>query len=1084
MKKSLILLFILYAIGSSCEKEKEKKIDVTEKSYLLKRVSNDQSGIHFTNVLTESPERSIINYIYFYNGGGVAVGDINNDDLPDLYFVSNMGDNKLYLNKGDLKFQDITESSGIAGNSDWNTGVTMVDINNDGYLDIYVCAVTNLLGFKGKNELFINNGDNSFTERSSEYGLDFRGYSTQAYFFDYDKDDDLDVYIVNHAIHTTLSHGPADVRNKRVPLVGDVLLENINSKFVDVSERANIFGGVNGYGLSATIADFNNDGWDDIYVCNDFHEDDYYYINNGDGTFKNELDTSFSTISRFSMGSDAGDLNGDGYQDLITLDMLPKDEKLLKETEGDDAMFNMYKHLKKLGYKDQYGRNMLQYNNQGTYFYEAAFLNGIDATDWSWGPLIADYNNDGYQDVFISNGIYRRPNSLDFKKYVASAFKDRSPEEGLNWLYKSKDQMPKGDISNEIFEGNVAGLKNKTGDWIEDKPSLSNGAVYADLDLDGDLDIVLNNCNSEAGIYENTINNTKNFIHLKLSYKGQNKEGIGAKAIVYNGNKKQFKQLFKSRGFLSSVDNTLCFGMNNQVVIDSIEIIWPDDRLQTIQKPAINQKLVVNYSPSGVKYDYKRINTPPIAFKKITDFSFEHSEDYYDDFLNEKLIPYKVSTLGPAIAIADIDKNGYNDLFIGNASGKQSKLYFNNGIKMISSDQLAFEIDSLYEDNDAVFFDADNDNDLDLYVASGINKYRNKNFEADRLYIDQNGLYIRSNKRIPLNFNNTSCVEVYDYDNDGDLDIFVGNLSNPNDFGAPVHSYIYKNDGIGNFTIDKSFTLKSHVTGAKWVDLNDDGLKDLLVSTEWDTPKIYINNKGLLKLLTLPENLHGLWQSIQVYDIDNDNDIDIILGNWGLNTKFRVNEKAPLIMYHADFDLNGTNEVVLAYTKNGSQYPVNSKDELASQMNSINKRFVNYSDYALKTIDEVLIPSALKKAHIFEVQTLASGYLRNDNGKYNEFISFPDELQLAPINSFDLIELNEENILMISGNSLKVNTYHGGYTSLKGYLLRDILDFEPLSNFGIEPLDQQIKKIESLKMKNKNLLIVFVNNDSAKVYEY
>lgn len=1057
-----------------------KKVEKT--NFLLIKTLSDQTGIDFKNELTEDPDHSIINYIYYYNGGGVAAGDINNDGLTDLYFVSNLGQNKLYLNKGNLKFEDISQKANISGNSSWNTGATMVDINNDGYLDIYVCAVSGLLDFTGHNELFVNNGDGTFTEKAKEYGLDFKGYSTQSYFFDYDKDNDLDVYIVNHAVHTTVSHGPAHLRNKRAPLVGDILLKNDNGKFVDVSKEANIFGGVNGYGLSASIADYNNDGWEDIYVCNDFHEDDYYYINNHDGTFSENLSGTFSTISRFSMGSDAADINGDGYQDIITLDMLPKNEKVIKESEGDDAMFNLQERLKKLGYKDQYSRNMLQVNNSGDYFYESAFLNDVADTDWSWAPLIADFNNDGHQDLFITNGILRRPNDLDFKKYVASTFKSKGTEEGLEWLYKSINEMPDGKVSNQIFKGNSTQLTNKTGDWIQDTPSLSNGAIYIDLDLDGDLDLVVNNLNDFADIYENTTNDSKNYLSLKLDYKDGNKEGIGSKVIVFNNDKKQLRQLFKSRGFLSSIDDRIHFGLDTIKKVDSIQIIWPDNTYQVITNPEINKDVTVKYSKGNSKYAYKESHSNQPYFKKSNMVDYVHSEDNYNDFNSERLIPYKVSTLGPAMAIADIDNNGFDDVFIGSASGKKASLFLNNGNTFTKKSIPDIEEDILFEDNDAVFFDADNDNDLDLYVASGINFLRSRNHEADRLYINDNGQFKRVMNQIPNNNLNTSCLASYDYDNDGDEDLFVGNLSHPDNFGLNVSSFILVNDGKGNFSKDPNFTIISKVTDAAWQDIDGDGTKDLLVSTEWDEPKVYLNKKGKLTLQKLPENINGLWQSIVSYDIDNDGDNDILLGNWGLNTKLNPNPKAPLHMYHSDFDGNGKYETVLAYNINGKYYPINSKDELASQMNVINKRFVKHKDFSLKSVEEIFTSNGINNSALYKVHTLASGYLQNDNGRFDKFIEFPKDFQLAPINSFSKVEINDETQLLVSGNSLRVSTYHGAYRSLKGLLVKTVTDYKPASNTGIQPFNNQIKETAVVKMKNNDLLFILSNNDSLKTY--
>lgn len=1078
-KQSYFIPLIFILLSLSCQKENEN----THEKYLLNKVTHATTGIKFQNNLKETAAQSIINYIYFYNGGGVSAGDINNDGLPDLYFVSNQNKNKLYLNKGNLKFEDITKSANVGGNADWNTGTTFVDINNDGFLDIYVCAVSQLLNFKGHNELFINNGDNTFTEKSKEYGLDFSGYATQSYFFDYDKDGDLDVYIVNHAVHTNLSHGKASQRNKRVPLTGDVLLQNNNNKFTDVSEEANIFGGVNGYGLSASIADYNNDGWDDIYVCNDFHEDDYYYINNKNGTFSEELAGSFSTLSRFSMGSDVADINGDGFQDLITLDMLPNDERALKQTEGDDAMLNMQTNLKNLGYKDQYSRNMLQINNKGSYFYETALFNGVADTDWSWSPLFADFNNDGHQDLFISNGILRRPNGLDFKNYVSNTFKKYGQKDGLDWLYKSINEMPNGSVPNQIFKGNSKKLKETTGTWIEKSPSLSNGAAYVDLDLDGDLDLVTNNVNEFASVFENTTNNARNYTTVKLSYTEKNKEAIGAKVHVYTYDKLQTKQVFKSRGFLSSTEAMAHFGLDTITTIDSIVVIWPNLTSQKIEHIPTNKAIEIAYNKSSKTADIAQKSTIEKVFKRENLITFKHQEDTYNDFFTERLIPYKISTLGPAIAVGDIDNNGFEDVFIGGASGQSAVLYLNNGQSFVEKKQTQFEKDANFEDNDAVFFDADKDGDLDLYVASGLHERRNKNYEIDRIYINQNGTFVKNKKRALTNPLNTSTVISYDYNSDGDEDIFIGNLSNPNSFGATVNSAILTNDK-GDFNVDLEFLFNGRVTDAVWKDVNNDHQKDLLITSEWDSPKIYLNTNGRLTLQEIPENLNGLWQSISTFDVDLDGDQDIVLGNWGENNRFTKYMDNPLLLYFGDFDKNGKKESVIAYKIGDAYYPVNTKGELSSQMNIISKRFINHADFAMQPIEKVFTEEALNSAKKSAVDLLSSGYLENNNGKFTKFIKFNNQLQLAPITAFTSLEFKGKKQLLISGNSLKVNTYHGGYKALKGYFLSSKDLVQPISEFGIESTNNQIKETKVIQMKDKNVLLILANNDSLKTYTF
>ncbi|WP_026839064.1 VCBS repeat-containing protein [Gillisia sp. JM1] len=1081
----ILILVVICSLNISCSDDKAPQEEITvESNYLLQSIPPELSGVNFSNNITEDAEHSIINYIYYYNGAGVAVGDVNNDGLPDLYFVGNSTPNKLYLNLGDFKFEDITKQADVAGKASWQTGVTMVDLNQDGWMDIYVSAVSSLLDFTGHNELYINNQDGTFIEASAKYGLDIESYATQAYFFDYDKDGDLDVYIVNHSVHTTYSYGPAETRNDRKALVGDLLLENNNGKFEDVSEIANIYGGANNYGLSASLADFNNDGWTDIYVCNDFHENDYYYINNQDGTFTEQVDEAFSIISNFSMGSDAADINADGLPDLITLDMLPEEERILKETEGDDALYFIQQRLRKLGYKDQFARNMLQINhNNGKLFTEKALMDGVAATDWSWAALFADFNNDTHQDLFISNGILRRPNSLDFKKYVASAFKGRNQDDGLAWLFKSIDSMPSGKVSNKIFEGNSVTFNKRSGEWLSDEPSLSNGAAYADLNLDGNLDLVLNNLNGPASIYKNINQSPSNYITFKLNYLKPNLNGIGTTINLYAGKKLQSKSLYKSRGFLSGMTDQLHFGLGKNTAIDSVVVIWPNLKKQVLTNLESNRLQELNYLQDLEDYGFRAAKPGKVVFQKTDQIEFQHQEDLYNDFLNEKLIPYKVSTMGPAVAVGDVTGNGFDDIYIGNAAGKPAQFYLNNGNELVITPIKAFLNDSIYEDNTAVFFDADGDGDQDLYVGSGISKKGTANF-SDRLYLFDQGTFKRAPTAIPDNNLVTTVVKANDFDLDGDIDLFVGNLTKSQHFGSSVNSYILVNNGKADFSKLESFNLNSKVNDAIWKDINGNGRSDLIIATEWDGPKLFFNTVTGFKLQELPGNLNGLWQSVFTYDIDQDGDEDILLGNWGLNSKFKPTPQTPLKMYYLDFDKNGNTETVIAYHKNGSYYPVHSRDELASQLTIIKKRFVRHKDYALKTMEDIFTPYTLNEAQLNEVHSFASGYLENNNGEFSKFVEFPYQLQLAPINSFQKINVNNNDQIIVGGNSYRSNNYQGTYTALKGYMFSSLDSIVPISNFGIDSFKEEIKTIEKISFRNHNLLLIISNDGLIKTYRF
>ncbi|WP_311195985.1 CRTAC1 family protein [Antarcticibacterium sp. 1MA-6-2] len=626
MKRVIFYTSIIFLI--SCSRDKEE-------NYLFQTPGPEATGIHFTNELTETNALNILDYLYFYNGGGIAIGDINNDGLQDIYFTANQTANKLFLNQGNLKFEDITETAGVGGESSWNTSVTMADVNGDGYLDLYVCAVVGINGLRGKNELFINNGDNTFTEKGEEYGLDYKNYSSTAAFFDYDNDGDLDMYLLNHAVHTVNTYGPAEIRNNRTAESGDKLLRNDSGKFIDVSEEAGIYGGANGYGLGLATADFNNDGFTDIYVSNDFHEDDYYYINNGDGTFFEMLKEKFSHVSRFSMGNDVADVNSDGYLDILTLDMLPEDEKILKASMSDDPvdLYNM--KINRFNYHHQYTRNMLQINRGGVYFQEMGLYSGLAATDWSWSPLFGDYDLDGRQDVFIATGIPRRPNDLDYIKYVSNEQIQKKINNTNLVDQKALDMMPSGKVHNYVLRGEeFLKFSNQSGNWFPRDSIVSTGAAWGDLDNDGDLDIVTNNINQPASVYINTTAGNSAYLKIKFQYTPPNNFGFGTKAFSYHQGKMQTKQLFTARGFQSSSEPVISFGYGDVQKVDSLIIVWPDNTTEKFLNVAVNQTLIL--SPSSERENFLN-NFPKNSpwFTKVDSLpglDYEHKENNYIDF--------------------------------------------------------------------------------------------------------------------------------------------------------------------------------------------------------------------------------------------------------------------------------------------------------------------------------------------------------------------------------------------------------------------------------------------------------------------
>ena len=1089
--KKIFILFLLSLI-ISCKKNDENQVEKKKPIYLFQL--KDSTNINFTNALTETEELNPYTYRNFYNGGGVALGDINNDGLLDIYFTGNQVENQLYLNKGNWKFENITQKANVSCKNVWSTGVTFVDINADGFLDIYVCKAGPPSSDSSRhNELFINNGDLSFTEQSKKYGLDITGLSVQANFFDYDKDGDLDCYILNNSIRTV---GNYDfIKNQReIPTEsGNKLLRNDNGVFVDVTSIANIYSSPIGFGLGITVSDFNNDSWPDIFISNDFFERDYLYINQKNGVFKEDLINQFESISMGSMGADAADLNNDSHVDLMVTEMLPGSiERQRTKTVFDS--WNKYEMKVKNGYYYQFSRNALHRNMGNNSFLELSRFSNVAASEWSWASLIFDADNDGLKDIFISNGIYKDLLDRDYLTYTANASKisEMIKNDRKDVIQKLIKLMPSKAVPNVAYK-NLGDFqfKNVTANWGLGQPSFSNGSAYGDLDNDGDLDLVVNNINMPSFVYENKTDTAKlKSITIKLKGDFKNTKAIGAKAEIYYNNKYSVLENFPSRGFESSISNNLLFGVGDVSVIDSLKIYWPNgqiskhDHLKTNKEYTYTQpKEDITNKKKKRAVDIKEVFLPV----KKGPFEFVHIENNTVDFDRERLLPEMYSNEGPNIASADINKDGNPDFYIGGAKGHSGKLFISKKDKTYTEITEPFISNSKSEDTDAVFFDSDNDGDLDLYVCSGGKSFSKFDFALhDRLYINdgqQNFKLSLKSLKFPYPIS-TSTVSVYDYDQDGDLDIFIGERFKVDAYGMPSSGYMLLNNGSNNYKFSQPQALNNIglITDSAWEDINDDGIKDLIVSGEWMPISIFINTKE--KLINKTDsyglaNYKGLWKTFKLVDIDRDGDLDIIAGNKGDNTFIKNGTR----MYVSDFDGNGSIEQIICHKINNNYYPIVDRDELISQVASLKQKFLYYKDYQDATIETLFDKNQLEKALVFDINTVeTSVFIRNNNIFMPQKI--PNEIQYSNVEAIEFFDVDNDgfNDIILGGNQYLIKPQFGRQDASHGWVLfgdkeNTLKKIIPLNIKG------QIRDLYIDKINSKNYLIVTKNNDSLKFYE-
>ena len=1110
MIKKLILFLLYGTIIFSCKKKNQDT--------LFELVSSEKTGIKFSNDLKEDEKLNILTYEYFYNGGGVGIGDINNDGLQDIFLGGNMTESRLYLNKGNLQFKDITESSGISLANSWSRGISMVDINSDGLLDIYVCragpqpaGTVDPENYSRPNLLYINQGNNKFTEQAKKYGLDYAGNTTQAAFFDYDHDGDLDVFLVTNVMERK---GPNVIRPKRADgsaLSTDKLfrndgVKNGNPVFTNVSREANIL--AEGFGLGVSIVDINEDGWPDVYVSNDYLSNDLLYINQQNGTFKNEITDYFRHQSYSAMGNDAADIDNDGLVDFVTLDMLPEGNVRRKNMFG-LMNYDRYLSEQRMGYQPQFMRNTLQHNNgnrPGTthpFFSEIGRFSGIQATDWSRSALFADYDNDGKRDLMITNGYPKDITNRDFVVYRMAQHQEQMQSGKLDNAptVAALKEVEGAHIANYLFKNNGdLTFNNQSEYWGFDTPSFSNGAAYADMDNDGDLDLIINNIDRETFVYKNNSDKFPDHHYLRITLKGtkENPHGYGAKVSVFYKNEKQFIEHSPYRGYQSTVENTLHFGLGKINKVDSIRIVWPNQKSQLLENIGADQVLAIEYK-NAESYQKQKAAEQPIFFTELSEslgIKYKHTDELYIDFKVQPLLPHLLSQNGPGISVGDINGDTREDFYVGGAFRHSGSFFIQNARGEFTEKPLTKE-KKFEEDMGSLLFDANGDGSPDLYIVSGSSEFpADSKYYQDRLYFnDGKGNFKHDISALPINTTSGSSVSAIDFDRDGDLDLFVAGRLTPGQYPAAPKSAILRNDK-GKFTditsqICPDLNSVGMVTSSLWTDFDQDGWIDLILTGEW-MPLTFLKNKnGKLVNVTTSTGLAGTtgwWNSIVAGDFDEDGDIDYVAGNVGLNTEGKPSAKKPLTMIAKDFDKSGSMDPVISQYFGDILYPIHPRDEMTSQMNFLKKRFVYYSDYAKAGISDVFTTEELKDATRLICQEMRSVLLENSgNGKF-KIKPLPTAAQLGPVYGITTNDYNADGHLdlILTGNSYAPESISGRLDAFNGLLLvgNGKGGFTPVSSASSGFLvEGDGKGLAELTLSDGNRLILAAqNNDNLKAF--